>query len=309
MIRVTDLRVDYENLCAVRDLSLEVGPGEVCGLIGPNGAGKTTTMLAMLGLIEPTYGTIELAGVDMRERPRDACRVVGFMPDFPPLYDDLLCWEFLDLHAASYFVPRADRPAVIDRALGLVGLAQKRNAMVVELSRGMRQRLMLAKTLIPDPQVLLLDEPASGLDPQGRIDLKKVLKMLAAEGKTVLISSHILAEMSEFCTSVAIMERGRLVIGGTIAAIQQRVMGGAVVVVEVLGDGAARLEAIVAADPLAGPVERDGDVIAIRYRGDAAQSSDLLAALVRGGVRVVSFTRKREGLEELFLKVGATQRS
>jgi ABC-2 type transport system ATP-binding protein len=309
MIRVSDLRVDYENLCAVRDLSLEVGPGEVCGLIGPNGAGKTTTMLAMLGLIEPTYGTIELAGVDVRERPRDACRVVGFMPDFPPLYDDLRCWEFLDLHAASYFVPPAERPAVIDRALGLVGLAAKRNAMVVELSRGMRQRLMLAKTLIPDPQVLLLDEPASGLDPQGRIDLKNVLKMLAAEGKTVLISSHILAEMSEFCTSVAIMERGRMVISGTIAAIQQRVMGGAVVVVEVLGDCAARLEAIVAVDPLAGPVERDGDVVAIRYRGDAAQSSDLLAALVRGGVRVVSFTRKREGLEELFLKVGATERS
>src|SRR5262249_15622747 len=191
MIRVHDLRVDYENVCAVRDLSLEVAPGQVCGLIGPNGAGKTTTMLAMLGLIEPTYGTIELAGVDMRERPRDACRSVGFMPDFPPMYDDLMCSEFLDLFAASYFVPRRARPEVIDRALDQVGLTETREAMIVELSRGMRQRLMLAKTLIPDPQVLMLDEPASGLDPQGRIDLKNVLKVLAAEGKTVLISSHI----------------------------------------------------------------------------------------------------------------------
>jgi ABC-2 type transport system ATP-binding protein len=308
MIRVRDLRVDYDNLCAVRDLSLEVQPGEVCGLIGPNGAGKTTTMLAMLGLIEPTYGTIELAGVDMRERPRDACRAVGFMPDFPPLYDDLLCWEFLDLYAASYFIPRADRPAVIDRALELVGLTEKRSTMVVELSRGMRQRLMLAKTLIPDPQVLLLDEPASGLDPQGRIDLKHVLKRLAVEDKTVLISSHILAEMSEFCTSVAIMERGRLVVGGSIAEIQERIMGGAVLVIEVLGD-AAPLESIVANDPMAGPVERNGDVLAIRYRGDAEQASDLLAALVRGGVKVASYTRKKEGLEELFLKVGARQLS
>ena len=140
--------------------------------------------------------------------------------------------------------------------------------MVVELSRGMRQRLMLAKTLIPDPQVLLLDEPASGIDPQGRIDLKNILKGLAAEGKTVLISSHILAEMTEFCTSVAIMERGRMVVSGTIDEIHERVMGGSVLVVEVLGDADA-LDAIVAADPLAGPVEQRNGTFAIRYRGDA----------------------------------------
>jgi ABC-2 type transport system ATP-binding protein len=262
----------------------------------------------MLGLIEPTYGEIELAGVDMRERPRDACRAVGFMPDFPPMYDDLMCWEFLDLFAASYFVPRARRKDVIDRSLALVGLTEKRHAIVLELSRGMRQRLMLAKTLIPDPQVLMLDEPASGLDPQGRIDLKSIMKGLAAEGKTVLISSHILSEMSEFCTSVAIMERGRMVVSGTIAAVMERVMGGVVLVVEVLGDPGA-LEAIVAADPLAGPVERAERTYSIDYRGDTEQASDLLAALVRGGVRVASFSKRREGLEELFLKVGAKELS
>jgi ABC-2 type transport system ATP-binding protein len=310
MIRVRDLRVDYDTVCAVRDLSLDVGPGEVCGLIGPNGAGKTTTMLAILGLIEPTYGTIELAGVDMRERPRDACRAVGFMPDFPPMYDDLQCWEFLDLFAASYSVPRAARPELIDRALNLVGLTEKRQAMIVQLSRGMRQRLMLAKTLIPDPQVLMLDEPASGLDPQGRIDLKNVLKELAARGKTVLISSHILAEMSEFCTAVAIMERGRMVLSGTIAEVQERIMGGSVLLIEVLGDASARaLEAIVASDTLAGSVERVNGAFAIPYRGDADAASALLAALVQGGVKVASFTRRREGLEEIFLKVGARELS
>ena len=308
MIRVRDLRVDYETVCAVRDLSLEVGPGEVCGLIGPNGAGKTTTMRAMIGLIEPTYGEIELAGVDMRERPRDACRAVGFMPDFPPMYDDLMCWEFLDLFAASYYVPRPARAEIIERALALVGLTEKRTAMIVELSRGMRQRLMLAKTLIPGPQVLMLDEPASGLDPQGRIDLKNVLKTLAAEGRTVLVSSHILAEMSEFCTSVAIMERGRMVVSGTIAEVQERVMGGLVLIVEVLGDPGP-LDAIVAADPLAGAVERAEGVFSIHFKGDAGQASDLLAALVRGGVRVSSFAKRREGLEELFLKVGARELS
>jgi ABC-2 type transport system ATP-binding protein len=308
MIRVRDLRVDYDTVCAVRDLSLDVGPGQVCGLIGPNGAGKTTTILAILGLIEPTYGTIELAGVDMRERPRDACRAVGFMPDFPPMYDDLMCWEFLDLFAASYSVPRSARPDVVDRSLSLVGLSEKRHAMVVELSRGMRQRLMLAKTLIPDPQVLMLDEPASGLDPQGRIDLKNVLKELAARGKTVLISSHILAEMSEFCTAVAIMERGRMVVSGSIAEVQERIMGGSVLLIEVLGD-ASTVEAIVASDALAGAVEHVNGTFSIPYRGDAEAASALLAALVRGGVKVASFTRRREGLEEIFLKVGAKELS
>ncbi len=313
MIRVRDLRVDYDDVCAVSDLSLEVGPGEVCGLIGPNGAGKTTTMRAMLGLIEPTFGEIELVGVDMRERPRDACRLVGFMPDFPPLYDDLKVWEFLDLFAASYFVPRPERPATIGRHLELVGLTEKRDAMVVGLSRGMRQRLMLAKTLIPGPRVLMLDEPASGMDPRGRIDLKNVLKALGAEGKTVLISSHILAEMTEFCTSVAIMERGRMVVSGTIEDVKARVMGGHVLEVEVLGP-AGELPRIVAADPLAGPVEprdsRDGTAaFAIPYRGGPDQASELLARLVLGELRVASFTRRKQGLEELFLKVGATELS
>ena len=245
MIRVRELRVDYDEVCAVHDLSLEVGPGQVCGLIGPNGAGKTTTMRAMLGLIQPTYGEIEVAGVDMRERPRDACRLVGFMPDFPPMHEDLKCWEFLDLFAASYFVPKKERASGRSReSLELVELTEKRNAFVVELSRGMRQRLMLAKTLIPDPQVLMLDEPASGMDPHGRISLKNILIKLGARGKTILISSHILAEMTEFCTSMAIMERGRMVVSGTIDEIRDRVMEGMVLLVEVR-DGQETFERII----------------------------------------------------------------
>ena len=198
---------------------------------------------------------------------------------------------------------------MVDRHLALVGLTEKREAMIVELSRGMRQRLMLAKTLIPGPQVLMLDEPASGVDPQGRIDLKNVLKALAAEGRTVLISSHILSEMSEFCTSVAIMEKGRMVVSGKIDEIQARVMGGAVLV----GRGARRPRAA-RRDRRGRPAGRRRSsgptgVYSIRYRGDAGQASDLLAALVRGGVRVASFAKRREGLEELFLKVGARELS
>src|SRR5580704_7100948 len=255
MIHVKDLRVDYDNVCAVRDLSLEVAPGEVCGLIGPNGAGKTTTMRAMIGLIEPTYGEINVMGVDVRERPQDVCRTVGFMPDFPPVYEDLLVWEFLDLFAASYGIARDRRPVEVGRHLEMVGLTEKRNVLVVELSRGMRQRLMLAKTLIAGPRALLLDEPASGVDPQGRIDLKNILRRLAEERTTVLISSHILAEMNEFCTSVAIMERGALVVSGRIDEVNRRVMGDTLIAVEVL-DGLEAFESILSADPRAGPVER-----------------------------------------------------
>ena len=180
--------------------------------------------------------------------------------------------------------------------------------MVVELSRGMRQRMMLAKTLIPDPQVLLLDEPASGVDPQGRIDLKNILRRLAEEKKTVLISSHILAEMNEFCTSVAIMEKGQLVVGGRIEEVNQRVMGDSLLSVEVLGEPELFL-AIVGADERAGPIERKDDAYEFRFRGDAEAASELLATLVRQGVRVCAFERRRDNLEDLFLKVGSKELS
>ncbi|MFI5458400.1 MAG: ATP-binding cassette domain-containing protein [Isosphaerales bacterium] len=306
MIRIRDLRVDYDNVCAVRDLSLQIEPGEVCGLIGPNGAGKTTTMRAMLGLIEPTYGEIEVMGVDVRERPEDVYRVVGFMPDFPPLYEDLLVWEFLDLFAASYGIPRASRRAEVGRYLEMVGLTDRRKTAVVELSRGMRQRLMLAKTLIPAPRVLLLDEPASGVDPQGRIDLKNILRRLAEERTTILISSHILAEMNEFCTSVAIMERGSLVVSGRIEEVNRRVMGHSLVSVEVLGDPLLFLS-IIGPDHRAGPVEHKNNSYEFRFEGDSEAASDLLTTLVQRGVRVASFERRKDNLEELFLKVGSKE--
>jgi ABC-2 type transport system ATP-binding protein len=308
MIKIRDLRVDYDNVCAVRDLSLEVAPGEVCGLIGPNGAGKTTTMRAMIGLIEPTYGEINVMGVDVRDRPQDVCRLVGFMPDFPPVYEDLLVWEFLDLFAASYGIPRGSRPVEVGRYLEMVGLAEKRDVPVVELSRGMRQRLMLAKTLIAEPRALLLDEPSSGVDPQGRVDLKNILRGLADQGKTVLISSHILAEMNEFCTSVAIMEKGSLVVSGRIDDVNRQVMGDSVLSVEVLGEPEVFLS-VVGADVRAGPVERRNGAYAFRFQGDALGASDLLRALVQSGVRVVSFVRRKDNLEDLFLKVGSRELS
>jgi ABC-2 type transport system ATP-binding protein len=200
------------------------------------------------------------------------------------------------------------RRTEVDRFLEMVGLLEKRKSLVVELSRGMRQRLMLAKTLIPDPRVLLLDEPASGVDPQGRIELKNILRRLAEEKRTVLISSHILTEMDEFCTSVAIMERGRLVVGGRIDEVNRRIMGDSLISVELLGDPGVFLS-IVGASSKAGPVERKNGTYEFRFQGERESASDLLTALVHGGVRVASFERRRDNLEELFLKVGSRELS
>ena len=307
MIHVHDLRVDYDNFCAVHDVSLNIEAGQVYGLIGPNGAGKTTTMRAILGLLEPTYGQIVVGNVDIRERPDDACRVIGFMPDFPPLYEDLVVWEFLDLFAGCYYVPKLQRPDVIESHLHMVGLWEKRDAFVGGLSRGMRQRLVLAKTLIPDPQVLMLDEPASGLDPHGRIDLKNVIKKLAQRGKTVLVSSHILSEMSEFCTAIGIMERGRMVVTGTVEEVTRQVMGHAVLTIEVL-DKSEALLSLIGRDRLAGPVaEPEAKRFEFAYEGQPEQVSELLARVVAAGIPVIHFGRKKEGLEEVFLRVGAKE--
>jgi ABC-2 type transport system ATP-binding protein len=307
MLQVRDLRVDYDNYCAVKHLSFEIGEGHVFGLIGPNGAGKTTTMRSIIGLLEPTYGEIVVNGIDIREKPQEIAKLMGFMPDFPPMYEDLAVWEFLDLWAASYYVPKSQRPDLIEKYLYLVGLWEKRDAFIPALSRGMRQRVMLAKTLIPDPQVLMLDEPASGMDPHARADLKKILRSLSARGKSVLVSSHILSEMSEFCTAIGIMEKGRMVVTGTVEEVSRKVMGVAVVQVEILARAEAFMS-VLGRDSLAGPVlEVEVNKFEFTYDGELGHMSILLKRLVDADVPVIAFGRKKEGLEELFLKVGARE--
>ncbi len=217
VLTIEHLRVDFPGVVAVDDLSLTIEAGDVCGLIGPNGAGKTTTMRAVSGLQECTRGTVKVDGHELTHEPEELKRRLGFMPDFCPVYDQLTATEFLDHFARAYEVPnRAQR---IKECLELTWLTEKTNSLCEELSRGMKQRLVLAKTLLPDPQVLLLDEPASGLDPLGRMELRKILLQLRDTGKAVLISSHILTELSGFCNSAAIMERGKLVTSGAIAEL------------------------------------------------------------------------------------------
>jgi ABC-2 type transport system ATP-binding protein len=306
VIRISELRVDYDSTCAVRDLSLEVKPGEVYGLIGPNGAGKTTTMKVLLGLIEPTYGKVEVAGHDLQLHLEKAVRATGFMPDFPPLYDDLYVWEFLDLFGASYFIPEPKRREQIEKRLDQVGLTEKRNASITELSRGMRQRLMLAKTLLPEPEVVILDEPASGLDPFGRASLKTILKEYAASGKTVLISSHVLAEMSEMCTSFGIMERGRLVVSGPTDLVASQVLGHRGLVIEVVS-GVEKAEAMARGHAQIKSVHREGSYVDLTFSGTKEEASKFLSELIASGVGVCGFSWRKEDLESVFLKVGAKE--
>lgn len=306
LISLRDLRVDYENVCAVQDLTLDVRAGEILGLIGPNGAGKTTTLRAVMGLLEPTYGEVLLNGYDVFEQHELAVTSVGFMPDDAPLYEDLTVYEFLDLFAASYRIPKDRRRDAIYEQMQTVELTDKADVLAGGLSKGMKQRLMLAKTLLPEPRILLLDEPASGLDPLGRILLKNLMRRFSQEGRAVVISSHILAELSEFCTSSAIMEKGRLVMSGRVDELSKRVLGVAPLYIEVLGDET-RLAALLAADARTGKPTREEAGWTVPFDGHPEHAAALLSALVAEGLRVTTFARKRDSLEELFLKVGSRE--
>jgi len=225
MIQIKDLTKTYRDLTAVRGLNLTIEKGDVFGFIGPNGAGKTTTIKVLATLLEPTTGAAYVDGVDVVRNPLEVRRLIGYMPDFFGVYDDVKVWEYLDFFAAAYKIPVNKRKGIIDDVLELTDLTGKREAYVESLSRGMKQRLCLSKTLVHDPKVLLLDEPASGLDPRARIEFRALLKELQAMGKTIFVSSHILPELADFCNVVGIMERGHLIVSGRVNDIVQKLEG------------------------------------------------------------------------------------
>jgi ABC-2 type transport system ATP-binding protein len=306
LIQTSEIRVDYGDVNAVSDLSISIGQGEVFGLIGPNGAGKTSLIRVLATLSEPTYGDATIAGFNVFEQRTQARRQIGYMPDLAPVFKDLRCWEFLDLFAASYKVPRVERRAKVAKALDIVSLSAKRTAMAGTLSRGMTQRLVLAKTLLHDPAVLLLDEPASGLDPIARIDLRNLLRDLASQGKTVLISSHILNDLNEFCTSVGIMEQGRLVVSGAIDDLVGKLNTHRRYVVETIGTSEP------AADTLRGlagitQVESNANRCEFNSLLDDDGVAAVLATLVQSGIPLTAFYEEKRGIEELLVQTGATE--
>ncbi len=308
IVRTSGLVKRYPGTVAVAGLDLDIDEGEIFGLVGPNGAGKTTTLRILATLLRPTSGEAEVAGMSVTENPDAVRRVLGFMPDVFGVYDDMKVWEYLDFFARCYGIPAARRRRMIGDLLDLVDLGDRRNAYVQGLSRGMQQRLCLAHTLVHDPQVLLLDEPASGLDPRARVELRELLRELRALGKTIVISSHILPELEELCTSVAIVDHGRVLAQGRVSDIERRLRAGAVLRVKVLADDAG-LEAARAwfgeqSFVASASLNPDG-TIEIGFRGDDQETSRLLAAAVTAGLPIMTFARAASDLEELFLQVTA----
>lgn len=302
MLQLENLRKTYGNFVAVEGTTLTLDPGDVFGFIGPNGAGKTTTIKMIATLIQPTSGTASIDGVDVVKHPLDVRPLLGYMPDFFGLYDDIKTWEYLDFFAAAYWIPKTQRPAIIDSVLELTDLTEKRDSYVQTLSRGMQQRLCLAKCLVHDPKVLLLDEPASGLDPRARVEIKALIGELGRMGKTVIVSSHILPELADFCNKIGIMERGKILVSGDVQAIVRQIQPARRLAIRTVGplNG---LSAAVEGMPHVTGVSGEGETLHVDFQGGLEEQAGMLEALIASGHRVCSFTETALDLEDVFMRV------
>src|SRR5216683_1383805 len=308
MIEIHHLRKEYGGTVALENLHLEIPEGEVFGLIGPNGAGKTTLIRILATLLEPTYGQIRIAGIDVLEEPLKIHPLIGYMSDFFSLYDGMLVWEYLDHFARCYSIPRHESARLVDEVLKLVSLEVRRDSEIRALSRGMRQRLCFAKTLLHQPKVLLLDEPASGLDPAGRLEFRELIKQLHSMGRTIVISSHILTEMADFCTSIGILEEGRLLASGRVADILQQLQPGLRLEIEV-AEGQAQLMAILKNHGSVNRLEATNGRIQCHWSAGREALPELHRRLVQEGVGLISFALKTDNLEDIYMRVSGHRTS
>ncbi|MCS6842561.1 MAG: ABC transporter ATP-binding protein [Roseiflexus sp.] len=320
IVETCDLTHRYGSNLALDHLNLTIPEGAIFGFIGPNGAGKTTTMRILTTLLLPTSGEARVAGVSVTREPRVVRRLVGFMPDFFGVYDNMKSWEYLDFFGRSYGIPAQQRRRLIGELLDLVDLGHKRDEPVMSLSRGMKQRLSLARAMMHDPRLLILDEPASGLDPRARIELRELLRELRAMGKTIMISSHILSELAEMCTHIGIIERGKLLAAGEVQEILRTMRPHRIIEIRVVS-GAARAEELLRTHPDVLELRREGarasteaeaeplddetgpHTLLVDFAGDEHALGDLLALLIAGGVRISHFAEQSSDLEDIFLHV------
>jgi ABC-2 type transport system ATP-binding protein len=302
MIELTGFGKDYGEFTAVESLDLKIEEGEMFGFIGPNGAGKSTSIRFLATLLRATRGDGTVNGYSVSADPMNVRRSVGYMPDAFGVYDGMKVWEFLDFFAVAYKIGRTQRKQVIRDVLELLDLTYKRDDFVNGLSRGMKQRLCLAKTLVHDPPVLILDEPASGLDPRARIEVKALLKELRRMGKTILISSHILTELADCCTSIGIIERGQLLMHGPIDEVYRRIRGNQVIQARI-GNNLDKGLAIIRSNPDVRDVQVDGNKLTIEFTTPDHDTAALLKQLINNEVEVINFGAKEPNLEDVFMMV------
>jgi ABC-2 type transport system ATP-binding protein len=309
IIETKDLHKKYGKFEAVNGLSLEVPAGSIYGFVGPNGAGKTTTMRMLTTLTRPTTGQAWVAGHSVTQEPRAVRRAIGYMPDEFGVYDDMRVWEYLDFFAACYDIPENNRRRLIDDLLELVDLTHRRDDMVDKLSRGMKQRLSLARTLAHDPSILILDEPASGLDPRARVEIRELLVELSKMGKTIFFSSHILADVSEICTHIGIIEAGQMVAQGSMQDMRSQLMPHREIMVTVRDDETAqKVKSLVGGIPEVVNVEvmepkAGRSRVRIDFTGDDDGVAAINQKLISENVAILGFTEETKDLEAMFMRV------
>jgi len=302
MLEIKGLTKNYGRFTAVDGLDLTVEKGEIYGFVGPNGAGKTTTMKIICGLLPVDKGQVRVAGIDVTKDIRKAKELIGYMPDFFGVYDNLKVTEYLDFYASVYNINPKDRKRICDDLLELVDLQDKRDAYVDSLSRGMKQRLCLARCLVHNPELLVLDEPASGMDPRARVEMKEILRTLKDLGKTIMISSHILPELAELCTSIGIIDRGKIVISGTVDEIMQQVYSKRFIKVRIAGKMEEAVK-VMKESPLVTNINAGENSIEAGFEGNDEEMAMLLKELVMRDVPVISFGQMDGNLEDVFMKV------
>jgi ABC-2 type transport system ATP-binding protein len=303
VISIEGLTKQYGNMQALKDVSFSIGEGSIFGFVGPNGAGKSTTIKILATLLTPTSGHAYINGVDVTKHPKEVRRLIGYMPDFFGVYDRLKVTEYLDFYASCYHVPTNKRRGIIMDLLELTDLSFKADAYVDSLSRGMKQRLCLARCLVHDPKVLLLDEPASGLDPRARVEMRELLRELRNMGKSIIVSSHILPELAEMCDQIGIIESGELKAFGSVEEITSRLNQDKLIRIAIHGPKQQGLNLIEQNPWVRGVTDTDEGMLQISFTGDASEQTKLLATLVAGGVPVLSFTEVNNSLEDLFMRI------
>ncbi|MDO5748544.1 MAG: ABC transporter ATP-binding protein [Planctomycetia bacterium] len=311
MIKTEELTKQYGKLFALKNLTLELKEGDLFGFIGPNGSGKTTTMKMLATLLQPTWGEAYVCGMSIYTKPKEIRRIIGFMPDFFGVYDDMKVIEYLEFFAAAYRVRGEARRKVCNEVLELVDLGYKREALVTSLSRGMTQRLGLARVLLHDPQVLLLDEPASGLDPRARIEIRELLKRLGGKGKTIMVSSHILPELADVCNKVGIIERGELLVDAKVEDVMRRVRDQVALLIELAEQDDEKRKKqteecmkFLSDDEIVDRLEldRSGAIRVFIKKGlGLDEYSQLLTRLIERRFRIKSFREEEINLETAFM--------